>query len=72
LLARLGQAPAFAVSEAQWSWFANIGDYLLIGAFLLLEFGYRRWRFPRRGHDFAGFLRSMAALGPAFWREALR
>lgn len=72
LLARLGLAAPWSVSEAQWSWFANIGDYLVIGGFMLGEFAYRRHRFPGRGRDFRGFLRGMAGLGPAFWREALR
>lgn len=65
---------AFAVlaPPLQWSWFANIGDYLVIGGFMLCEFGYRRLRFPRRGPGLGGFLRRMATLGPAFWREALR
>lgn len=72
LLARLGLNAPWPVSEAQWSWFANIGDYLVIGGFMLGEFAYRRRRFPDRGRDFRGFLRGMAGLGPAFWREAMR
>jgi uncharacterized membrane protein len=72
LLARLGLAGPWAVSQAQWSWFANIGDYLVIGGFMACEFAYRRRRFPDRGGSFGGFLRRMAALGPGFWREALR
>lgn len=72
LLARLGLEVPWPVSEAQWSWFANIGDYVVIGGFMLAEFAYRRSRFPQAGRDFLGFLRGMAGLGPAFWREALR
>lgn len=72
LLARLGLAVPWAVSEAQWSWFANIGDYLVIGAFMACEFAWRTRRFPGHGRGFVGFLRRMAALGPEFWREALR
>jgi uncharacterized membrane protein len=72
LLARLGFDAPWSVSEAQWSWFANIGDYLVIGGFMLGEFAYRRRRFPDHGRDFRGFLRGMAGLGPTFWREALR
>lgn len=72
LLARLGIASPLSVSQAQWSWFANIGDYLVIGGFMLCEFGYRRRRFPRQDLGLAGFLRGLAGLGPAFWREALR
>jgi uncharacterized membrane protein len=72
LLARLGVAPAFSVGEAAWSWFANIGDYLVIGGFMLAEYGYRRLRFPAQAPGLFAFLRRMARLGPAFWREALR
>ena len=45
---------------------------LVIGGFMLCEFGYRRRRFPRQDLGLAGFLRGLAGLGPAFWREALR
>lgn len=72
LLARLGLDVPWPVSEAQWSWFANIGDYVVIGGFMLAEFAWRRRHFPQAGQDFLGFLRGMAGLGPAFWREALR
>lgn len=72
LLAQLGLGVPWPVSESQWSWFANIGDYLVIGAFMLGEFAYRRRRFPQGGRDLVGFLRGMASLGPTFWREALR
>lgn len=71
-LAAADLALALLAPPLQWSWFANIGDYLVIGGFMLVEFGYRRLRFPRRGPGFAGFLRRMASLGPGFWREALR
>jgi uncharacterized membrane protein len=72
LFARLGVAPAFPVAEADWSWFANIGDYAVIGGFMLAEYGYRRLRFPAQAQGFLAFLQRMARLGPSFWREALR
>ena len=72
LLARLGIASGIAVRESGWSWFANIGDYVAIGGFMLVEYGYRRWRFPEHAQGLATFLRRMARLGPGFWREALR
>jgi len=72
LLARIGVAPAFPVAEAGWSWFANIGDYVVIGGFMLAEYGYRRLRFPAHAPGLLAFLRRMARLGPSFWREALR
>jgi uncharacterized membrane protein len=52
----------------QWSWFANIGDYVAIGGFMLLEFAWRQHRFPGRHRSFPDFLRRMFALGPEFWR----
>ena len=72
VLAQLGRAPAFAIAESDWSWFANIGDYAVIGGFMLLEYGYRRRRFPAQAPGLLVFLRRMARLGPSFWREALR
>lgn len=72
VLAQLGVTPAFAIAEADWSWFANIGDYAVIGGFMLAEYGYRRLRFPMHAPGLFVFLRRMARLGPSFWREALR
>ena len=72
VLAQLGIASDFAIAEADWSWFANIGDYAVIGGFMLAEYGYRRWRFPMQAPGLFVFLRRMAQLGPSFWREALR
>ena len=68
----VGVAPAFPVAEARWSWFANIGDYAVIGGFMLAEYGYRRLRFPAQARGLLAFLQRMARLGPSFWREALR
>jgi uncharacterized membrane protein len=72
LLARLGIAPPWPIAESGWSWFANIGDYVVIGGFMLAEYGYRRLRFPTQAPGLFAFLQRMARLGPSFWREALR
>ena len=72
LLAAAGIATPLAVSEAQWSWFANISDYGIIGGFMLLEFAWRQRVFPGRHRSFVAFLRELAQLGPAFWRDLLR
>jgi uncharacterized membrane protein len=72
LLASIGVAAPVTVSEAQWSWFANISDYGIVGGFMLLEYAYRQRRFPGRYHSFLDFLQKMARLGPAFWRDLLR
>ena len=73
LLAQAGVDPPWPVTHAQWSWFANLLNYGLVGGFFVIEFQYRRRRFPARHHDgLFGFLRRMGALGAAFWRDVLR
>ena len=60
------------ITREQWSLFANILNYGIVGGFFAVEFAYRKHRFPGRHGSFAGFLRQMASLGPAFWRDFLR
>lgn len=73
LLAAFGARAPVQVSHAQWSLFANFANYGLIGLFLLIEFQWRKRVFPERPYrNFAEFVRRMAALGPAFWRDLLR
>jgi hypothetical protein len=73
LLARAGVAAPFAVTEGQWSFIANVANYGLLAGFALIEYQVRRRRFPVRPYrNFAEFLRRMAALGPAFWRDFFR
>ena len=67
-LAAFDLAMALLASREQWSWLANIGDYVVIGGFMLLEFAWRRHRFPGRHAGFIDFIRRMIGLGPAFWR----
>ncbi|MGN6513801.1 MAG: ketosynthase [Lysobacteraceae bacterium] len=72
LLAACGVASPLPVTQAQWSWSANVGNYGLIAAFMLVEFRLRQRRFPGRYTSFLQFLRRMARLGPAFWADAFR
>lgn len=72
LLASLGLQPPVTITREQWSLFANIFNYGIVGGFFLVEFAYRKRRFPGRYSSFAGFVRQMAGLGPAFWRDFLR
>jgi len=72
LLASLGLRAPVSITREQWSLFANILNYGLVGGFFALEFAWRKHRFPGRYTTFAGFLRQMAGLGPAFWRDFLR
>jgi uncharacterized membrane protein len=73
LLARMGVQPPLAVPDAHGSLFANLLVYGVVGAFFLGEYAWRRRRFPQRPYrNLPDFLRRLAALGPAFWRDALR
>jgi uncharacterized membrane protein len=71
LLASVGITPALAVGEAQWSWFANILNWGIVGGFFVGEYLLRKRRFPGRYHSLLDFLQRMARLGPAFWRQLL-
>ncbi|MGO1069926.1 ketosynthase [Lysobacter sp. CA199] len=70
LLARLGHLPAIAISREQWSWFANIINYGVVGGMFAVEYLVRRRLFKQRPETgFFDFLRKMAQLGPKFWKE---
>jgi uncharacterized membrane protein len=73
LLAAFGVTPPLGVSKALWSLFANVINYLLVGALFVLEFAWRRYRFgtlPYR--SFAEFIRRLVGLGPGAWRRLLQ
>lgn len=72
LLAQAGVASPYPITHEQWSWFANLLNYGLVGGLFALEFQWRRRRFPDREQGFFGFLRRLGGLGPAFWRDFLR
>ncbi|MEP6633411.1 MAG: ketosynthase [Luteimonas sp.] len=72
LIARLGATAPVTVTQAQWSWFANLLNYGIMGAFFIIEYQVRKRRFPGRYRNFADFARRLAALGPAFWRDFMR
>ena len=70
LLARLGHPPAFAITQEQWSWFANLLNYGIVGGLFAAEYLVRRRLFVQRPETgFFDFLRRMARLGPRFWRD---
>ncbi len=53
------------VAHSTWSLFANVLNYLIIAAFFLLEYGYRRLRFPEQPHrSFPEFLQRIALAAP--------
>jgi len=69
VLARLGHPPALGVAQTQWSLFANLLNYGIVGGFFVGEYVYRRRLFPQRPYrNFFEFLQRMARLGPSFWR----
>lgn len=72
MLAMLGARPVPSVTQAQWSWFANVATYAVLAAFFLGETLLRRHRFPQHHRGLRDFMRRMAALGPGFWRDFLR
>lgn len=72
LLASLGVVVPFVVTETQWSWFANLLNYGLIGGLFIGEFALRKRVFPGRYRSFAHFLRQLASLGPDTWKQLLR
>jgi uncharacterized membrane protein len=73
LLYRLGTPPPLAISNAQWSLFANLLNYGIVGGFFVGEYVYRKRVFTQRPYrNLPDFLRQMARLGPAFWRDLLR
>jgi hypothetical protein len=72
LLATAGWPSPWPISEGQWAVAAHLGNYGLLGGFMLAEFRLRQRRFPGRYTSFLHFLRRLAGLGPAFWQGALR
>lgn len=69
LLHAAGVEPAIRVPQSMWSWFANVINYLVIGAFFAGEFRWRRHRFAHRPQlPFADFCRRMASIPVARWR----
>lgn len=72
LLASAGVAAPVTITREQWSWFANLLNYGIVGTAFVAEYWVRKRWFPDRYRSFAEFLRKLAALGPVFWRDFLR
>lgn len=73
LLVQLGYASPLTVSQATWSWIANLIDYGVAALLFAVEYAVRQRVFPERPYrDFPDFLRRLGALGPAFWRDVMR
>jgi uncharacterized membrane protein len=69
LLRASGIEPRIAVSHEVWSLFTNLLEYLLVAAFFVIEYAYRRQRFPRQPYrNMFDFLRRMLAAMPRLTR----
>jgi uncharacterized membrane protein len=65
LLLAGGIHPPFTVPREWWSLFANCIGYVLVAVFFVLEYAYRRHRFPQQPYrNMYDFLRQMAAVAP--------
>jgi uncharacterized membrane protein len=70
LLRAGGIDPPFPVSHELWSLFTNLLDYLIVAAFFVIEYAYRRQRFPRQPYrNMFDFLRRTAAAMPRIRRS---
>lgn len=71
LLMAAGVAPLLPVPRTAWSLFANLIGYLLIVGFFVIEYAYRRRRFPQQPYrNFADFIRRMIAAGPELLKSS--
>jgi uncharacterized membrane protein len=70
LLRASGIEPGIALSHEVWSLFTNLLEYLLVAAFFVIEYAYRRQRFPRQPYrNMFDFLRRMVAAMPRITRS---
>jgi uncharacterized membrane protein len=67
ILLALGLNPSVTVALDTWSLFANILNYLIVGAFFAVEYWFRRQRFPQQPYrGFFDFLRRLAGVSEVF------
>lgn len=70
LLLTGGIYPPLTVSHELWSLFTNLIEYLVVAAFFLIEYAYRRQRFPRQPYrNMFDFIRRMLAAMPSLRRS---
>jgi uncharacterized membrane protein len=65
LLLAAGITAPVAVPQEWWSWFANVIGYMIVAAFFVLEYAYRRIRFPHQPfRNMFDFIRRIVAVMP--------
>jgi uncharacterized membrane protein len=70
LLERFGVQPGIGIPLEWWSFHANIGCYVLVGALFGVEYAVRRRRFPWQPFtSLVDFLQQLGRLGPAIGEE---
>src|SRR3546814_16747065 len=62
LLAIPGLSSPLPISRTQWSWFANLCHYGIVGGFFIAEYQYRKRHFHGRYDSFLHFLRKLASM----------
>lgn len=66
-LLAVGVQPPLTVPLSQWSLLANVIDYFLVGALFVIEFAFRRRRFPQQPYrGLLDFTRRVVSLGAMF------
>jgi uncharacterized membrane protein len=69
LLRAGGFEPTLSVRHELWSLFTNLLEYLVVAAFFVIEYAYRRQKFPRQPYrNMFDFLRRMVAAMPRIGR----
>jgi len=73
VLLALGITPPLAVPLAWWSWLANVWGYVLLAVLFVVEYAWRRRRFPDQPYrNFGDFLMRVRAAGPRLARSLRR
>lgn len=73
LLLAAGITPPVSVPLEAWSLFANVVNYLVVGAMFAVEFQIRRRRFPQQSYSgFFDFLRRLSSVSAIFRPTGLR
>jgi len=73
LLLATGITPPITVPLEAWSLFANVINYLIVGAMFAVEFQIRRRRFPQQSYrGFFDFLRRLSGVSAIFRPTGLR